>query len=304
MIIFLNINASGLTLIPVTILMFRAQFGAANPSDVFLPILIATFFSTLVTVIFVCLVQKINLFQRSLIFFFGGLAVFIGSLIWFFHALPAEKVTHYLYLIAFFFLFTIICSFIFAGIYKNLNIFDTFISGEKEDFLTVVKIIPYLIVIFVAIGVFRASGAMGFLIDGMCWFVTFCGFDASFVEVLLTIFRKPLSGSAARGMMSDAMRTYGANSFVGRLSCVAQGSTDTILYVVAVYYGSIGIWNTRHTIPCALLADLGGAVAAILVSYLFSSNLTLFVPVKKNGNGFLQVVYTQNEKECERAQDL
>jgi spore maturation protein SpmA len=269
MIMFLNINASGLTLIPVTILLFRAQFHAANPSDVFLPILIATFVSTLVAIISVCLIQKINLFQKSLVFFFGGLAVFIGGLIWFFHTLPAEKVTHYSSLIANLVLFTIICSFILAGIYKKLNIFDTFISGAKEGFLTAVKIIPYLIAILVAIGVFRASGAMGFLIDGIRWFVTFCGLDASFVEALPTIFMKPLSGSGARGMMLDAMQTYGADSFVGRLSCVAQGSTDTILYVVAVYYGSVGIRNTRHTIPCALLADLGGAVAAILVSYLF-----------------------------------
>jgi spore maturation protein SpmA len=269
MIMFLNINASGLTLIPITIMMYRAQFGAANPSDVFLPILIATFFSTLVAILSVCVVQKINLLQRSLVFFFGGLVIFIGSLIWFFHSLSAEKVSLYSSLIANLLLFTIICGFLLAGIRKKLNVYETFILGAKEGFLTAVKIIPYLIAILVAIGVFRASGAMSFLIDGISWVVGFCGLDTSFAEALPTIFMKPLSGSGARGMMLDAMQTYGVDSFVGRLSCVAQGSTDTILYVVAVYYGSVGIRNTRHTIPCALLADLGGAVAAIIVSYIF-----------------------------------
>ncbi len=269
MCMFLNINASGLTIIPITIMMYRAQFGAANPSDVFLPILIATFFSTLIAIIAVCVVQKINLFQKSLLFFFGGLIFFIGGLLWFFNSLSAGEVSLYSSLVANLLLFTIICGFLLAGIRKKLNVYDVFILGAKEGFLTAVKIIPYLIAILVAIGVFRASGAMSFLIDGICWFVVFCGFDTSFVEALPTIFMKPLSGSGARGMMLDAMKTYGADSFVGRLSCVAQGSTDTILYVVAVYYGSVAIRNTRHTIPCALLADLGGAIAAIIVSYIF-----------------------------------
>ncbi|MDR0394540.1 MAG: spore maturation protein [Tannerella sp.] len=269
MIMFLNINASGLTVIPITIMMYRAQFGAANPSDVFLPILIATFFSTLVAILSVCFVQKINVLQRSLVFFFGGVILLIGALLFFFNSLPAGKVSLYSSLTANLLLFTIICSFLIAGIRKKLNVYDTFILGAKEGFLTAVKIIPYLIAILVAIGVFRASGAMGFLIDGIRWFVAFCGFDTSFVEALPTIFMKPLSGSGARGMMLDAMNTYGVDSFVGRLSCVAQGSTDTILYVVAVYYGSVAIRNTRHTIPCALIADLGGAIAAIIVSYIF-----------------------------------
>ncbi|MDR0347888.1 MAG: spore maturation protein [Tannerella sp.] len=269
MIMFLNINASGLTVIPITIMMYRAQFGAANPSDVFLPILIATFFSTLVSVLSVCFVQKIDVLQRSLIFFFGGVIIFIGALLFFFNSLSAEKVSLYSSLTANLLLFTIICAFLIAGIRKKHNVYDAFILGAKEGFLTAVKIIPYLIAILVAIGVFRASGAMGFFIDGIRWFVAFCGFDTSFVEALPTIFMKPLSGSGARGMMLDAMNTYGVDSFVGRLSCVAQGSTETILYVVAVYYGSVAIRNTRHTIPCALIADLGGAIAAIVVSYIF-----------------------------------
>ena len=269
MIMFLNINASGLTIIPITIMMYRAQFGAANPSDVFLPILIATFFSTLVAIISVCVVQKINLLQKSLIFFFGGILIFIGSLMWLFHSLPAEKVSLYSSLTANLLLFSIICGFLIAGMRKKLNVYDTFISGAKEGFLTAVKIIPYLIAILVAIGVFRASGAMGYLIDGIRLLVAACNMDTTFVDGLPTIFMKPLSGSGARGMMIDAMNTFGADSFVGRLSCVAQGSTDTILYVVAVYYGSVGIRNTRHTIPCALVADLAGAIAAIVVSYIF-----------------------------------
>ena len=269
MIMFLNLNASGLTIIPITIMMYRAQLGAANPSDIFLPILLATFFSTLVGIITVCIVQRINLFQKNLIFFFGGLFIFVGSLIWIFRSLPAEKVSLYSSLIANLLLFTIICGFLLAGVRKKLNVYDTFILGAKEGFLTAVKIIPYLIAILVAIGVFRASGAMDFLIDGMHWFVAFCGLDTSFVEALPTILMKPLSGSGARGMMLDAMNTFGVDSFVGRLSCIVQGSTDTTFYVVAVYYGSIAIRNTRHTIPCALFADLCGAVMAVIMSYIF-----------------------------------
>jgi spore maturation protein SpmA len=269
MIMFLNINASGLTIIPVTIMVYRAQFGAANPSDVFLPILLATFFSTLVAVVAVCVVQKINLFQKSLIFFFGGLLFFMGSLMWLFSTLPSEKVSLYSSLVANSFLFLIICGFLVSGIRKKLNVYDTFVLGAKEGFLTAVKIIPYLIAILVAIGVFRASGALDYIILGIRWIVACCGIDTAFVESLPTVFMKPLSGSGARGMMIDAMKTYGADSFTGRLSCVVQGSTDTIFYVVAVYYGSIGVRNTRHTIPCALIADLGGAIAAIIIAYIF-----------------------------------
>ena len=269
MIMFLNINASGLTIIPITIMMYRAQFGAANPADVFLPILLATFFSTMVAILTVCIIQKINLLQKSLLLFFGGLIIFIGGLIWLFQSLPKEDVALYSSLIANVLLFSIICGFLFVGIRKKLNVYETFISGAKEGFLTAVKIIPYLIAILVAIGVFRASGAMTLLIDGIRWIVASCNLDTSFVEALPTVFMKPLSGSGSRGMMLDAMNTFGVDSFVGRLSCIAQGSTDTIFYVVAVYYGSVSIRNTRHTIPCALIADLAGAIAAIILAYIF-----------------------------------
>jgi len=269
MIMFLNLNASGLTIIPITIMMYRAQFGAANPSDVFLPILITTTITTLVAIIAVCCVQKISLLQKNLLLFFGSVIFFIVAMLLLFRSLPAAKVSLYSSLVANLVLFTVIIGFLLAGIRKKLNIYDTFIVGAKEGFMTAVKIIPYLIAILVAIGVFRASGAMDYLIDAIRWTVSTCGFDTAFVEGLPTLLMKPLSGSGARGMMIDAMNTFGADSFVGRLSCVAQGSTDTIFYVVAVYYGCVGIRNTRYTIPCALIADLLGAIAAIMVAYLF-----------------------------------
>jgi len=269
MIMFLNINASGLTIIPITIMMYRAQLGAANPSDVFMPILLATFISTLVAILAVCFVQKINILQKNLLLFFTGIIIFIAGLLFLFRTLPAEKVSLYSSLFANILLFSIICGFLLAGIRKKISVYDTFILGAKEGFLTAVKIIPYLVAILVAIGVFRASGAMGLIIDGIAWFTAFCGLDTSFVDALPTIFMKPLSGSGARGMMIDAMKTFGADSFVGRLSCIAQGATDTTFYIVAVYYGSVAIRKTRHTIPCALLADLAGAISAIIITYIF-----------------------------------
>ena len=271
MIMFLNINASGLTVIPITIMMYRAQYGAANPSDIFLPILLTTFVSTLVAIIAVGIVQKINLFQRNLLLFFLGAFTFIGSLVWFFRSLPQEKVSLYSTLFANALLFSIICGFIICGVRKKLNVYDAFIEGAKEGFLTAVKIIPYLVAILVAIGVFRASGAMDYLVEGLRWCVTSAGLDATFVGGVPTMLMKPLSGSGARGMMLDAMGTYGADSFVGRLACVAQVSADTVFYVAAVYYGSVAIHNTRHTISCALLADLAGALTAIAMTYLFFS---------------------------------
>ena len=269
MIMFLNINASGLTIIPITIMMYRAQLGAANPSDVFMPILLATFISTLVAILAVCFVQKINILQKNLLLFFTGIIIFIAGLLFLFRTLPAEKVSLYSSLFANILLFSIICGFLLAGIRKKISVYDTFILGAKEGFLTAVKIIPYLVAILVAIGVFRASGAMGLIIDSIAWFTAFCGLDTSFVDALPTIFMKPLSGSGARGMMIDAMKTFGADSFVGRLSCIAQGATDTTFYIVAVYYGSVAIRKTRHTIPCALLADLAGAISAIIITYIF-----------------------------------
>ena len=269
MIMFLCINASGLTLIPITIMMYRAQFHAANPADIFLPILLTTFCSTLVAIISVCIMQKINIFQKNLLLFFGSMICFIGGLIALFHSMNQEQISLYSTVFANVLLFTIICGFIFTGIQKKLNVYETFIEGAKDGFKTAINIIPYLIAIFVAIGVFRASGAMDFLIDGIRTIVVTIGIDAQFVEGLPTILMRPLSGSGSRGMMLDAMNTFGADSFTGRLSCVAQGSVDTSFYVVAVYYGSIAIKKTQCTIPCALVADLAGAIAAITMTYLF-----------------------------------
>lgn len=269
MIMFLCINASGLTLIPITIMMYRAQLGAANASDVFLPIMLATFTSTLVAILAVCFKQRINILQRNLLLFFLGMGVLIGGLVLLFRSMEQEEVSLYSTLFANTLLFTIICGFIVCGMRKKINVYEAFIEGAKEGFKTAITIIPYLVAILVGIGVFRASGAMDFLIDSVRWGVGSLGLNTDFVEALPTILMKPLSGSGARGMMLDAMNTYGADSFVGRLSCIVQGSCDTTFYVVALYYGSVGIKNTRYTVPCALLADLAGAIAAIAMAYLF-----------------------------------
>lgn len=269
MVMFLCINASGLTLIPITIMMYRAQLGAANPSDVFLPIMLATFTSTLVAILAVCVRQKINILQRNLVLFFGGLGLFIGGLVWLFNSMEQEQVSLYSTLFANTLLFTIICGFIISGMCKKINVYDAFIEGAKEGFQTAITIIPYLVAILVGIGVFRASGAMDFIIQGVRFGIASIGLNTDFVEALPTMLMKPLSGSGARGMMLDAMNTYGADSFVGRLSSIVQGSCDTTFYVVALYYGSVGIRNTRYTVQCALLADLAGAIAAIAMAYLF-----------------------------------
>lgn len=269
MVMFLCINASGLTLIPITIMMYRAQLGAANPSDVFLPIMLATFTSTLVAILAVCVRQKINILQRNLVLFFGGLGLFIGGLVWLFNSMEQEQVSLYSTLFANTLLFTIICGFIISGMRKKINVYDAFIEGAKEGFQTAITIIPYLVAILVGIGVFRASGAMDFIIQGVRFGIASIGLNTDFVEALPTMLMKPLSGSGARGMMLDAMNTYGADSFVGRLSSIVQGSCDTTFYVVALYYGSVGIRNTRYTVQCALLADLTGAIAAIAMAYLF-----------------------------------
>ena len=269
MIMFLCINASGLTLIPITIMMYRAQLGAANASDVFLPIMLATFTSTLVAILAVCFKQRINILQRNLLLFFLGMGSLIGGLVLLFRSMDQEEVSLYSTLFANTLLFTIICGFIVCGMRKKINVYEAFIEGAKEGFKTAITIIPYLVAILVGIGVFRASGAMDFLIDSVRWGVGSMGLNTDFVEALPTILMKPLSGSGARGMMLDAMNTYGADSFVGRLSCIVQGSCDTTFYVVALYYGSVGIKNTRYTVPCALLADLAGAIAAIAMACLF-----------------------------------
>ena len=269
MVMFLCINASGLTLIPISIMMYRAQLGAANPSDVFLPIMLTTFTSTLVAILAVCLRQGISIFQRNLLLFFGGMGLLIGGLIALFHSMEQDQVSLYSTLFANTLLFTIMCGFLWSGVRKRINVYDAFIEGAKEGFQTAITIIPYLVAILVGIGIFRASGAMDFLIEGVRMGVSAVGLNTDFVEALPTMLMKPLSGSGSRGMMLDAMNTYGADSFVGRLASIVQGSCDTTFYVVALYYGSVGVRNTRYTVQCALLADLAGAIAAIAMAYLF-----------------------------------
>lgn len=269
MIMFLVLNTSGLTIIPVSILVYRAQMGAAQPTDVFLPILLATFASTLTGIIVTSLFQRINLFNRTVILALGGACVVVAGIVWGFSKLDKESMNLWSTTIANILLFSIIILFISAGVRQKINVYDAFIEGAKEGFGTAVRIIPYLVAILVAIGVFRASGAMDVLIDGITDIVKAFGGDADFVGALPTALMKPLSGSGARGMMVDAMETYGADSFVGRLSCIFQGSTDTTFYILAVYFGSVGIRYTRHAVTCGLLADLAGIMAAISVAYLF-----------------------------------
>ncbi len=269
MIMFLVLNTSGLTLIPVSIMVYRAQMGAAQPTDIFIPILLATFFATLAGIIATCLYQRINLFNRTLLLTLGGMCVAVAGIIWGFSQMDKETMDAVSTGTANILLMTIIVGFIVAGVRKKVNVYDAFIEGAKEGFQTAVRIIPYLVAILVGIGVFRASGAMDALIDGMRWSVAACGFNADWVGAMPTALMKPLSGSGARGMMVDAMTTYGADSFIGRLSCIFQGSTDTTFYILAVYFGSVSIRHTRHAVTCGLLADLAGIIAAIAIAYLF-----------------------------------
>lgn len=271
MIMFLVLNTSGLTIIPVSILVYRTQMGAAQPTDVFIPILLATFASTLVGIVVTALYQRIILLNKTILLTLGGACVFIAALVWGFSQLDKDEMNVWSTTIANVLLFGIIMTFIVAAMIKRVNVYDAFIEGAKDGFTTAVRIIPYLVAILVAIGVFRASGAMDFLIQGISSLVVACGGDADFVGALPTALMKPLSGSGARGMMVDAMSTYGADSFVGRLSCIFQGSTDTTFYILAVYFGSVGVRNTRHAVVCGLLADVAGILAAIGVAYLFFS---------------------------------
>ena len=269
MIMFLVLNTSGLTLIPISIMVYRAQLGAAQPTDIFVPILLATFFSTLAGIITVSIYQKINLLNRTILLFLGGISLLVAGIIYFFNPLSRTQIDIYSTTTANVFLFLIIIGFIIAGMKKKINVYDAFVEGAKEGFSTAVRIIPYLVAILVAIGVFRASGAMDYLIDGIEGAVKLCGINSDFVGGLPTALMKPLSGSGARGLMVDAMTTYGPDSFVGRLACIFQGSTDTTFYILAVYFGSVGIVKTRHAVPCGLLADLAGVIAAIFICYLF-----------------------------------
>ena len=269
MIMFLVLNTSGLTLIPIGIMVYRAQMGAAQPTDVFVPILLATFFSTLAGIIAVSIYQRINLLNRTLLLFLGGMSLVVAGIIYAFTQLSRTEIDTYSTTGANVFLFLIIIGFIVAGLRKKVNVYDAFVEGAKEGFSTAVRIIPYLIAILVAIGVFRASGAMDYLIGGIESAVKLCGINSDFVGGLPTAIMKPLSGSGARGLMVDAMTTYGADSFVGRLACIFQGSTDTTFYVLAVYFGSVGIAKPRHAVPCGLIADAAGIIAAIFICYLF-----------------------------------
>lgn len=269
MIMFLVLNTSGLTIIPVSIMVYRAQMGAAQPTDIFIPILIATFISTLAGVIITSLFQRINLLQPVLVATLGGLSLLVATLIWGFSRLDGPMMNTVGTTSANVLLFLIIICFIAAGVRKRINVYDAFVEGAKGGFETAVRIIPYLVAVLVGIGVFRASGAMDWLTESVKWLVGLTGADAEWVGALPTALMKPLSGSGARGMMVDAMTTYGADSFVGRLSCIFQGSTDTTFYILAVYFGSVGISKTRHAVACGLLADLAGILAAIGIAYLF-----------------------------------
>jgi spore maturation protein SpmA/spore maturation protein SpmB len=268
-IMFLVLNASGLTIIPISIMVYRAQLGAVNPSDVFIPILLATFFSTLAGLFSVAWYQKINLFDRTILAYLGGLIAFIAAIIWYFSGLPKDQIQTISAVASNLIIFSIIISFILLALRKKVNVYDAFIEGAKDGFNTAIMIIPYLIAILVAIGVFRTSGALEWMISGISWTFQQMGFNTDFIPALPTALMKPLSGSGARGMMVDTMKNYGADSFAGRVACTIQGSADTTFYIIAVYFGSVGIKNTRYALVCGLIADFAGITAAILLAYLF-----------------------------------
>ena len=269
MIMFLVLNTSGLTIIPTSILAIRAANGAAVPTDVFIPILLATTVATLAGIIITALWQRINLLQPVLLATLGGMVAFVGLIIWGFGQMDKDTMGTVTSVASNLILLGIIVAFIVAGMLRRVNVYDAFIEGAKEGFTTAVRIIPYLVAILVAVGVFRASGAMDMLINGISWTVEKAGMNADFVGALPTALMKPLSGSGARGLMVESMTNYGADSFVGRLACIFQGSTDTTFYVLAVYFGSISVKYTRHAVACGLLADLAGVIAAIAIAYLF-----------------------------------
>ncbi len=269
MIMFLVINTSGLTLIPISIMVYRAQLGAAQPTDIFVPIMISTFCAAIAGIISTSIFQRINLFNKAIFIFIGIISAFIGGVVCLFSTLSKEEIGTYSTLFANIFLFSIILCFITSGIRKKINVYETFVEGAKEGFSTAIRIIPYLVAILVGVAVFRASGTMDLIIKGIEYLIKLSGLNSDFVGGLPVALMKPLSGSGARGLMVDAMKTYGADSFVGRLSCIFQGSTDTTFYILAVYFGSVGIRKTRHAVACGLIADLAGVIAAILVCYLF-----------------------------------
>ena len=269
MIMFLVLNTSGLTLIPISVMVYRAQMGAANPADIFIPIMLSTYFSTLAGLIAVGIVQKLKLWDKVVLAYLGGITAIIVSIIVYFSTISQDKIQTISSAASNIILFGIIITFILVAVKNRVNIYEAFIEGAKDGFPTAIKIIPYLIAILVAIGVFRASGAMDMLIDGLEWFFATLGVNTDFVEALPTAFMQPLSGSGARGMMVDAMETHGADSFVGQVASTVQGATDTTFYIIAVYFGSVGIRNTRHAVQCGLIADFAGIIASILIAYLF-----------------------------------
>ncbi len=268
-IMFLVLNTSGLTLLPISIMVYRAQLGAVNPSDIFIPILLATYFSTIAGLISVAIYQKINLLDKVVLAYLGGLTIFIAGIIWYFSTIEKEAITQISNVVSNFLLFTVIAVFILMALVKKVNVYEAFIDGAKDGFKTAVKIIPYLVAILVAIGVFRASGAMDWFVSGVAWVFEQAGINTDFTPALPTALMKPLSGSGARGMMVDAMSTYGADSFVGRVASTVQGATDTTFYILAVYFGAVGIKNTRYAVVCGLIADFVGIIASILMAYLF-----------------------------------
>lgn len=272
MIMFLVLNTSGLTLIPVSIMVYRSQLGATQPTDIFIPILLATFFATIAGILFTSVYQRINLFNRVMMLTLGGMMAVVGLIIYAFSRMDTQTMNAVSTSVANILLMGIIIAFILAGVKKRINVYEAFIEGAKDGFTTAVRIIPYLVAILVGIGVFRASGAMDMLVDGIKWSVASLGGNTDFVGALPTALMKPLSGSGARGMMVDAMTTYGADSFIGRLACIFQGSTDTTFYILAVYFGAVNIKHTRHAVACGLLADLAGVIAAIAMAYLFFGN--------------------------------
>lgn len=268
-ILFLVLNTSGLTLIPVSIMVYRAKAGAADPSDIFIPILLATYFSTLAGLLIVAFFQKLKLWNRVVLSYLVGMTAFVIGLVWLFASMEKDMVARVSSQVSSIMLFSIIVLFVVLAMRKRINVYDAFIEGAKGGFDIAIKIIPYLVAILVAIGVFRASGAMGMLVDGIRYALGTIGMDTAFVEALPTALMKPLSGNGARGMMLDAMQTFGADSFVGRIACTVQGATDTTFYIIAVYFGAVGIKNTRHAISAGLFADFIGIIAAIVIGYLF-----------------------------------
>lgn len=268
-IMFLVLNTSGLTIIPISIMVYRAQAGAINPTDIFVPLLLVTFINTLIGLIAVAVVQRINLFDRVILGYLAGLTALIAATIWYFSQLPQEQVATISNLVANLTLFSVICSFVILGLVRRINVYEAFIEGAKEGFAVAIRIIPYLVAILVAIGVFRASGTLDFVVAGIGRMFAALGLDTSWVPGLPTAIMKPLSGSGARGMMLETMKTYGADSFVGRLVSIFQGASDTTFYILALYFGSVGVRKTRHAVACGLIADFSGIIAGIFIAYLF-----------------------------------